>query len=214
MYESFKQKVMRKLTAWLDPKLARYRPPVKKTPYAPKTQQELIGVLKRTPSDILSANQRDLIAGAMSFDQLPISLIMTERKDMMFLSDSDFLGPLLLDKMYQTGAANFPVLDHDGEVCGLVRMRDLDPLKITEDQPVEQFIEKTVCFARADYSLQMLLATFIRTESCYAIVVDHDAHIVGSVTLDALMAMLFGHRIKDSFTSDDSPYSVARRSAK
>lgn len=211
MEESFKTKLMKKLTTWLDPKLAKYRTPEKKPPFTPKTEKEFINVLKRTPEEILSGDQRNLIAGVMSFDQIPVSLIMTERKDMMFLSESDFLGPLLLDKMYKTGATHFPVLDKEGQVCGIVRTEKIDPLKITEDQPVEQFIDKNVYFARADYSLKMLLATIIRTNADYIIIVDKDAHVVGSATLDILMAMLFGRRVKDSFDSDNSPFSVARR---
>jgi CBS domain containing-hemolysin-like protein len=214
MEESFKDKLMKKVTAWLDPKLAKYRIPEKKQPYVPKTEKEFIGVLKRTPEEILSNDQRNLIAGVMTFDQIPVSLIMTERKDMMFLSEADFLGPLLLDKMYKTGASHFPVLDKEGQVCGIVHTDDIDPLTITEDQPVDQFIDKKVSFARGDYSLKMLLAAIIRTNSDYIIVVDRDAHVIGSVTLDMLMAMLFGRRVKDSFTSDDSPFSVARRTEK
>ena len=60
----------------------------------------------------------------------------------------------------------------------------------------------------------MLLATIIRTEASYIVVVDRDAHVVGSVSLDTLMSVLFGRRIKDSFASDDSPFSVARRTEK
>ena len=214
MEESFGHKVMKKFTAWLDPKLAKYREPVKKEPYVPKTEREFISVLKRTPEEILTDDQRNLIAGVMTFDQMPVSLIMTERKDMMFLSEADFLGPLLLDKMYKTGSDHFPVLDKDGQVCGIVSTKNIDPLKITEDQPINNFIEKDVYFARADYSLKMLLATIIRTEASYIVVVDRDAHVVGSVSLDTLMSVLFGRRIKDSFASDDSPFSVARRTEK
>ena len=204
MEESFKDKLMKKVTAWLDPKLAKYRTPEKKQPYVPKTEKEFIGVLKRTPEEILSNDQRNL----------PVSLIMTERKDMMFLSEADFLGPLLLDKMYKTGASHFPVLDKEGQVCGIVHTDNIDPLTITEDQPIDQFIDKKVSFARGDYSLKMLLAAIIRTNSDYVVIVDRDAHVIGSVTLDTLMAMLFGRRVKDSFNSDDSPFSVARRTEK
>ena len=214
MGESFGHKVMRKLTGWIDPKLAKFRVEAKKEPYTPKTEKEFIGVLKRTPENILTGEQRNIIAGIMSFDQTPVSLIMTERKDMMFLSEADFLGPLLLDKMYKTGADCFPVLDKEGQVCGIVRTHSIDPLKITEDQPIQNFIEKDVFFVRADYSLKMLLATFIRTEANYVAVVDRDGHIVGSVTLDTLIAVLFGHHVKDSFDSDASPFSVAHRTEK
>lgn len=211
---SFFSKMMFKFVKWLDPRLAKYRVPEKKLPFVPKSEKELVAVLKRTPSEILPDNQRNLIAGAMSFEQLPASLIMTERKDMMFLSEADFLGPLLLDKMYKTGATRFPVLDKEGQVFGIVDTSSMDPLSITEDQPIDQFINKNVFFVRGDYSLKMVLAAFIRSQSTFCMVVDKDAHVIGSIDLDILMAVLFGHYVHDSFESDNSPYSVARRTAK
>ena len=211
MEESFGHKIIAKIVRWLDPKLAKYRKAEKKPPYTPKTEKEFIGVLKRTPENILNSKQRNIIAGAMTFSDIPVSLIMTERKDMMFLSESDFLGPLLLDKMYKTNSDTFPVLDKDGEVCGIVCASEIDPLKISEDQPISQFICKNVFFARSDYSLEMLLTAFVRTNSTYMIVIDKNAHIIGSVSLDELIATLYGHHLRDSFNTDDSPYSVARR---
>lgn len=211
MEESLKVKLMKKFTKWLDPKLAKYRVAEKKQPYTPKTEKDFIGVLKRTPETILNPEQRNIIAGAMSFDSIPVSAIMTERKEIMFLSETDFLGPILLDKMYKTGIDVFPVVDKEGEICGVIRISEIDPLKITENQPIDNFIKKNVHFVRADYSLKMLLTAFVRTESSYMIVVDKGARMVGGVSLDELIAVLFGHHLRDSFNSDDSPYSVARR---
>jgi len=208
---TFFQKLASKIVKWLDPKLAKYRTPEKKTPYTPRTQKEFIAVLKRTPEDILSGTQRNLIASVMSFDQIPVSLVMVERKDMMFLSEADFLGPLLLDKMFKTGNTHFPVLDKDGEVSGIVNTEKIDPLKITEDQPLDQFIDKNVFFARADYSLQMLLTMFLRTDSSFCLVVDKAGHVVGSTDLDTVLAVLFNHHLRDTFDADNSAYAVARR---
>ena len=212
--KSFFQKLMAKLVKWLDPKVAKYRTPEKKVPFTPNDETEFIGVLKRTPKDILNDNQRNLIAGAMTFDQIPVSEIMTERADLMLLSEADFLGPLLLDKMFKTGHTHFLVLDKDGNVFGYVNTEDIDPLKITEDQPLDHYINKKVYFARTDYSLQMLLATFLRTDSTYCVVIDKDQHVVGAVTMDTLIAVLFGHHIRDTFDNDANPASVAQRTEK
>ncbi len=208
---TFFQKLSTKFVKWLDPKLAKYRTPEKKTPFVPKTQKEFIAVLKRTPEDILPNSQRNLIASVMSFDQIPVSLIMTERKDMLFLSEADFLGPLLLDKMFKTGDTHFPVLDKEGQVFGVVNTKKIDPLKITEDQPLDQFINKDVFFVRADYSLQMLLTAFLRTDSSYCLVVNKNAHVIGCVDLDTTLAVLFNHHLRDSFDDDGSPFAVAHR---
>ncbi len=212
--KSFFQKLMAKIVKWLDPKFAKYRTPEKKIPFTPKDEKEFIGVLKRTPKDILSDNQRNLIAGAMTFDQIPVSEIMTERADIMLLSESDFLGPLLLDKMFKTGHTHFPVLDKEGNVFGYINTQDIDPLKITEDQPLDHYINKNVYFARTDYSLQMLLATFLRSDCTYCIVVNKDARFVGAVTMDTLIAVLFGHHIRDTFDNDSSPLAVSKRTEK
>ena len=209
--KSFFHKLMSVFVKWLDPKFAKFRTPEKKIPYTPQTEKEFIGVLKRTPKDILSDDQRNLIASAMTFDQIPVSEIMTERRDLMLLSEADFLGPLLLDKMFKTGNTHFPVLDKNGNVFGYVNTEDIDPLKITEDQPLDHYINKKVYFARADYSLQMLLATFLRSDCTYCIIVDKEAHIVGAVTLDTLMTVLFGHHIRDTFDNDANPQAVAER---
>ncbi len=211
---SFFHKVMAKIVKWLDPKLVKFRTPEKKIPFTPKDEKEFIGVLKRTPKNILSDNQRNLIAGAMTFDQIPVSEIMTERADIMLLNESDFLGPLLLDKMFKTGLTHFPVLDKEGNVFGYIDTEDIDPLKITEDQPLDHYINKKVYFARADYSLKMLLATFLRSDCTYCIVVNKEGRFVGAVTMDTLIAVLFGHHIRDTFDNDASPLAVAQRTEK
>ena len=62
-------RIMAKFTAAIDPKLEKYRPPKKKEPpFTPKTEDELIGVIKRTPKTLLDAQARDLLSSAMAFD--------------------------------------------------------------------------------------------------------------------------------------------------
>ncbi len=212
--KSFFHKLMAKFVKWLDPKMAQFRPPEKKIPFTPQNEKEFVGVLKRTPKEILSDKQRNLIAGVMTFDQIPVSEIMTERADMMFLSEADFLGPLLLDKMFKTGDTHFPVLDKDGNVFGYVNTEDIDPLEIQEDQPLDQFINKKIYYVRADYSLKMLLTTFLRSDCTYCVVVDKEARAIGSVTMDTLMTVLFGQHLRDTFDNDANPTAVAKRTEK
>ena len=65
--KSFFHKLMAKIVKWLDPKFAQFRTPEKKIPFTPKDEKEFIGVLKRTPKNILTDDQRNLIAGVMTF---------------------------------------------------------------------------------------------------------------------------------------------------
>ena len=52
--KSFLHKLMAKFVKWLDPKFAQFRTPEKKIPFTPKDEKEFIGVLKRTPKNILT----------------------------------------------------------------------------------------------------------------------------------------------------------------
>lgn len=208
-------KIMAKLTAMIDPKLEKYRPPKKKEPpFTPKTEEELIGVIKRTPKDLLDANARNLLASAMSFDKMAVSVIMSPKRDMEFLHETDFLGPLTFDKLYKSGSTRFPVLNQDEQVCGILNTDNVDPLAITEETPITKYMDTDVFFVRTDYTLEMLLATFLRTNGSYCIVVDRDAKIKGFVTLDTLMYVLFGREISDSFDNDSIVTAVAERREK
>lgn len=205
---------MTKIVVALDPKLEKYRPPKKVKPFRPETEQELVAVLKRTPKDVLPDEKRNLIAGAMSFDRISVASVMTPKKDITFLHEGDFLGPLLLDKLYKTGANCFPVLGADKQVCGIVYTDSIDPLNIKEDQPIDSFINRNIVFVRSDYSLEMALAALLRAHSDYCIVIDKEMELQGCLTLSDITTLLFNRAVADTFDSDASPYAVARRSQK
>ena len=206
---------MTKFTASIDPKLEKYRPPKKKEPpFTPQTEEELIAVIKRTPKTLLDAKTRNLLASAMAFDKMAVSVIMSPKREMNFLHETDFLGPLTFDKLYKSGTNRFPILDQNDQVCGILNIDNVDPLAITEETPITKYMSTDVFFVRADYTLEMLLAAFVRTNSSYCIVVDKEAKIKGFVTLDTLMFVLFGREIADSFDSDASVFAVAKRSEK
>jgi CBS domain containing-hemolysin-like protein len=150
----------------------------------------------------------------MAFDKMAVSVIMSPKRDMEFLHETDFLGPLTFDKLYKSGATRFPVLNQDNQVCGILNTDDADPLAITEETPITKYMSTDVFFVRTDYTLEMLLATFLRTNSSYCIVVNRDEKIEGYVTLDTLMYVLFGREIADSFDNDSSVAAVAKRSKK
>lgn len=206
-------KAISRLVRWLDPRLQKYRPKKITKPYTPSSEADLIKLLKRTPKDVLSKDQRALIAGAMSFDRTPVSKIMTPLSAMLFLKNTDFLGPLILDKLYKSGANYFVVLGSKKEISGLINTKNLDPLRISEDTPVSHFLDSTVFYIRADYSLDMALAAFLRTGANFLLVVNHDAEIIGSLDFSRLISVLFGHDVSDSFESDANLQAVSLRSS-
>lgn len=182
--------------------------------YIPQNEKELVQIIRRTPRDILSVKNRNLISGAMSFDKRTAMLVTMPREDITFLNDSDFLGPLNLDKLYKTGDTVFPVLNKSKKVCGLIRTNKLDLLHITKDQPVTKLMEHEVAFARTDYTLEQLLAVFLRAHTDYVLIIDDKEELVGYAELSTLIAVLFNREIKDDFADDSSSTLVSRRDLK
>ena len=212
-----KNKIMPKVVKWLDPKLQTYRAPQKKQPpFTPHTEQELVDVISRTPKDVLDSKRRYLIASAMTYQDVPVSRIMVRVKDAdLFLRESGTLSALVLDRLYKTGFDCFPVLDDTGEICGVLRTTNLDPLKIAnQETPVADCLDRDLCFVRNDYSLEMLIATFMRTNNNICIVVDKDAKTCGFVTLGMFVQKFFGQRIVDHFDADRDKNAVADRTQK
>ena len=183
-------------------------------PYTPASTRELVELLARTPETVLSRRQRNTLAGLMTFDDIPVESIMTPKDEMTFLKDSDFLGPLVVDRLYKTGQIHFPVQDHKQKICGILRTAQLDPLGISEDEPITKFLNYNLCYVRKDYSLEMTLAAMLRTGSDYALVVDRNSDLVGSLTLEVVIIMLFSRRVADHFDADCDPSAVAERAEK
>ncbi len=179
--------------------------------FTPQSEKELIQAIRRTPREILSVRNRNLISGAMSFDKRKAILIMMPREDITFLDDSEFLGPIMLDKLYKTGDTIFPVLNKAKKVCGIIRTDKLDPIHITKGLPVTKLMEHEIVFARDDYTLEQLLAVFLRNHTDYVLIIDKKENLLGYAELSTLIAILFNREIKDDFEDDASSIAVSRR---
>ena len=179
--------------------------------FVPQSEKELVQVIRRAPREVLSVRDRNLISGAMSFAKRRAMLITMPREDIVFLQDSDVLGPLNLDKLYKTGDKIFPVLNKAKKVCGIIRPEKIDVLHISKNQPVSKLMSHDVVFARDDYSLEQLLAVFLRNHTDYVFIIDKDENLLGYAELDTLIAVLFNREIKDDFEDDSSSISVSRR---
>lgn len=214
MEEKKKQnKFMVWLANFLGPKLDKYRKEQSDVPeiFLPETVEDLVWVLKKAPSNVLSEKDREKIMMAMTFSSKKVRDIMLKREEITFVHVNDFMGPLTLDKLYKSGFAHFPVLDIKGGIAGIIHTSSLNSLKIKETDRAGSFLDKNVFYMRDNYSLNEALAAFIRTNSCYFMVVNSDAQVVGLLTLKMLIAKLLGEAPDDDFAEDDSVMAVAKR---
>ena len=209
MSQSF-EKFMKKFAGWIDPKLEPYREH-KKLVYTPETLEDLLGVMKRTPTTVLTPRQRTIIAAAMSFQDTPVKQLMTPRADITFVYENDFLGPLMLDKLYQSGSQHFPVLTTRGEIAGILHTKTLNSLEDRQGDRAANHLDKNVYYIREDYSLEQAVAAFARTNCYFFIVIDRTGNTVGLLNFETLLEHLLGHISDDKFDQDNDSYAVSHR---
>lgn len=183
--------LLKKLVRWLDPKLEKYRQAKPKPPkFTPNSLEEFIGVLQRTPKSILSSRDRNRIAAIMSFDDRKIESIMVPKSKMVFVNYKEILGPLVLDKLYKSGFTNFPVVDNNDKVKGIIHTEALNALEIKRTDRAEKYLDKNVQYLHLTDSLEYAVSEIERTNSYYFLVLDdHDA-LAGFFTIQMLLDYL------------------------
>lgn len=214
MEEKKKQnKFMVWLANFLGPKLDKYRKNEDEVPeiFLPETEEDLVWVLKKLPEDVLKSSDREKIMAAMSFSAKKVRDIMLPRAEITFVHVNDFMGPLTLDKLYQSGFAHFPVLDVKGGIAGIIHTSSLNSLEIKDTDRAASFLDKKVFYMRDDYTLTMALSAFLRTNSYFFMVVNHDGQVVGLLTLKMLISRLVGQLSEDDFSEDKNVMAVAKR---
>lgn len=177
----------------------------------PQTTEELIDILSRTPKSALSTRERDIIAAAMSFQSRPVSDLMLPKSEITFVYENDFLGPLMLDKLYKSGFSHFPVITTTGSIVGVLHTESLNSLKIRETDRAKEYLDPKIFYMRDDYSLEQAFAAFLRTNCFFFMVVDKHAEIVGLFTYKMLAEYILGRVPKDDFDRDQDITAVARR---
>ncbi len=208
-----KNKFMVWLAAHLGPKLDKYRNVEPEVPeiYLPETEEDLIWVLRKLPKNVLSSADREKIMSAMTFSTKKVHDIMLPRAEITFVHINDFMGPLTLDKLYQSGFSHFPVLDVKGGIAGIIHTSSLNSLEIKDTDRAASFLDENVFYMRDDYTLSQALSAFLRTNSYFFMVVNHDGQVVGLLTLKMLLKKLLGEVPEDEFSGDKDVMTVAKR---
>lgn len=193
--------LMQKFVRWLDPKLEKYRMrrthnepvrPMKPAKYTPRTVEDFIGVLQRTPRSVLSSQDRARIAAVMSFDERTVADLMVPKDKMVFVKTTDVLGPLVLDKLYKSGFTNFPVVDSRGKVKGIIRTEALNALEIKKTDRASKYLDSDFNYLHSTDSLMSAVEQIGRSGSHYFMILDENDALAGYFTVEILLDYLLG----------------------
>ena len=190
---------MSKIVRFIDPKLEKYRPKrkvaspqIKPAPFVPKTMEEFVGVVKRAPKEVLSQAEKERIAAVMSFDGRRVRDLMVPKEEMVFVHEKEFLGPLMLDKLYKSGFTNFPVVDSANKVKGVIHTEALNALEIKKTDRAGKYIDGEVPYLHARDTLRFAVEEIERTNSYYFLVLDESGALAGFFTVQILLEYLLG----------------------
>lgn len=181
------------------------------SPSIPRTTDELVHLLQLTPTSVLSSRDRQIIAAAMSFSTFPVRRLMLPKSEMTFVKEDDVLGPLMLDRLYQSGFSHFPVLDRNGQISGVIATDSLNSLAIKHTDRAAKFIDRQIFYLRDDYTLEQAVAAFLRTSHPFFLVINHVGELVGQLTLEMLISHLLGQIPTDDFDQDSDRTAVQNR---
>ena len=184
--------VIKKLVRWIDPKLEKYREK-KETKYTPKTLAELVEVLKRTPKNVLSAQERNMIAAVMNIGSRRASDLMILKDEMIFVEEDELLGPLNLDKLYKSGFSVFPVVDKKNKIIGVIKTDSLNSLEIKEAKSARKLMKKDqIIYISERTSIEEVIEKFLVSNCLLFIVQDSAGENIGMLTFDIVIYYLLG----------------------
>ena len=187
------ERLMRKIVKVLDPKLERFRPPkppVRK--YTPSSLEDFIGVIQRTPRNILTLKERERIAAVMSFNERKVGDLMAPKSKIVFVKRKEVLGPLVLDRLYKSGFTNFPVIDEKDNVVGIIHTEALNALEIRKTDLAEKYMDNNVNYLNEKDGLKKAVEEIERTNSYYFLVQNDKQELTGCFTIQMLLDYLIG----------------------
>ena len=188
---------LQKIVKLVDPKLDKYREgpsnaAKKEPPYTPKTVEEFIGVLRRTPRSVIGSVERARIAAVMSFDERIVADLMIAKSKMVFVKGSEVLGPLTLDKLYKSGFTDFPVVDTKEHVVGILHTEAMNALEIRETDRADKYLDKNIRYVVVTDPLSRVVDEMKNSGAAYFLVRDTGGELVGFITMAMVLDYLLG----------------------
>lgn len=177
----------------------------------PTSKAEILAIIKGAPYKILSKDDRRLMEGILTLKERPVRELMIPKEKIIYVGRDELLGPLVLDRLYQSKMLHFPVKNTKGEIIGAIHTSSLNSLEVKESFRAGEILDPNVYYIREDYTMMEALDTFLRNECYFCLVVNNYGKVVGMVNFDALAQEIFGVMQIDDFWRDDDPLAVAKR---
>lgn len=160
----------------------------------PITEQEIYNIIEQGLEDkALKKHERELVHGALKFDDIVIRAVMTPRTKMFMLPAKT----LLFDAMpliSKSGYSRIPIYkDTPDQIVGILNVRDLlKHLERDEKMISLESLSRKPIFVSQEQRISKLLREMQGRQTHMAIVVDEFGGVEGCVTLEDLLEEIVG----------------------
>lgn len=178
------------------------------------SDEEIILLAQKGAKDgRLTKNEMDMIANALSLDNIRVSEIMTPRTVVTALEQSVTVGEVF--RQYRNiPFGRMPVYAESiDDIVGLVRRRDLlQTMANGEEKKLVRDLKQEVHFIPETVTAAAALQIFLKTHQQLAVVVDEFGSVAGVVTMEDIMEHIIGREIfeKDDLAIDMRELARAR----
>lgn len=160
----------------------------------PITEEEIKGVIDQGLEDkAIERAERELVHGALNFDEIIIRSVMTPRTKMFTLNSKMMLFEAL-PRINQSGFSRIPIYgDNKDEIVGIVHVRDLLKYLERDEKMIElRRIARKPIFVSQEKKVSNLLKEMQGRQTHMAIVLDEFGGVEGCVTLEDLVEEIVG----------------------
>ena len=179
----------------------------------PKTQQELLDVIKEAQSNGLLDNDiAEMIQGVLEVDDLRVRDIMIPRSQMVTIDISQKVEEFM-HTVLDSGHSRFPVISEDKDhIEGMLLAKDLLPYafhRSDETFSLEDVLRPAVVVPESK-RVDVMLREFRANRYHMAIVVDEYGGVSGLITIEDILEVIVGE-IEDETDCDDDEVEPIRQ---
>jgi CBS domain containing-hemolysin-like protein len=179
-------------------------------------KEDLVELLDRQahqPDNRMTAYELGIVKSALTFSDKLIRDVMTPKRVVKMVKDTDSVGPVLMTELHKSGFSRFPVIgDKPDHIVGTLYTHDLVNAKAGGS--VKDHMKKAVYYVNEEKPLQHALQAFLKTKHHLFIVVNSFEEIVGIITIEDVLEEVLGKQIIDEFDKYDDMRAVAALEAK
>jgi putative hemolysin len=160
----------------------------------PITEQEIYSVIEQGLEDkALQKHERELVHGALKFDDIVIRAVMTPRTKMFMLPAKTLLFDAM-PSISKSGYSRIPIYkDTPDQIVGILNVRDLlKYLERDEKMLSLESLSRKPIFVSQEQRISKLLREMQGRQTHMAIVVDEFGGVEGCVTLEDLLEEIVG----------------------